>query len=37
MLVRQAPIESQFQARILDNLNAEVAKGILYLIFLNIS
>ena len=27
MLVRQTPIESQFQSRILDNLNAEVARG----------
>jgi replicative superfamily II helicase len=27
MFHRQAPIESQFQARILDNLNAEIARG----------
>lgn len=27
MLIRQAPIESQFQKRILDNLNAEIARG----------
>ena len=27
MLVRQAPIESQFQRKIHDNLNAEIARG----------
>lgn len=27
MLIRQTPIESQFKQRILDNLNAEVARG----------
>lgn len=27
MFHRQAPIESQFQARILDNLNAEISRG----------
>ena len=29
MFHRQTPIESQFQARILDNLNAEIARGAL--------
>lgn len=27
MLTRQAPIESQFQSRLYDNLNAEIALG----------
>lgn len=27
MLIRQSPIESRFQTKILDNLNAEIAKG----------
>lgn len=27
MLIRQAPIESRFQSKILDNLNAEIARG----------
>lgn len=27
MLVRQAPIESRFQSKIYDNLNAEIARG----------
>jgi replicative superfamily II helicase len=27
MLIRQAPIESRFQSKICDNLNAEIARG----------